>query len=128
MNLNAFAEELRKWWSFDDGQIHTHSWHSREDFIKIKLPELLSGAKPVDQWKIVINEPVLVYVVHQNAKYEQDENKRLQDWEGWHIGQWIKHNKGGWMWHGLLGEVTHVAPLPPIPTNRGQINPKKERR
>lgn len=38
-----FAAELRKWWSFDDGQMHTHSWHSREDFIERKLPELLSS-------------------------------------------------------------------------------------
>lgn len=39
----SFAVELRKWWSFDDGQMHTHSWHSREDFIEKKLPELLRG-------------------------------------------------------------------------------------
>lgn len=39
--IRAFAEELRKWWSFDDRQQHTHSWHSREDFIAKKLPELL---------------------------------------------------------------------------------------
>jgi hypothetical protein len=36
-----FANELRKWWSFDDGQRHTHSWHDREDFIKKELPTLL---------------------------------------------------------------------------------------
>lgn len=36
-----FAEELRKWWSFNDHQIHTHSWHTREDFIEKRLPELL---------------------------------------------------------------------------------------
>src|SRR5690606_11098639 len=40
----AFATELRKWWSFDDRQCHTHSWHSREDFIEKKLPELLAAA------------------------------------------------------------------------------------
>lgn len=39
--VDAFASELRKWWSFDGGQMHTHSWHSREDFIEKKLPELL---------------------------------------------------------------------------------------
>lgn len=39
--VDKFAEELRKWWSFSDGQMHTHSWHSREDFIERKLPELL---------------------------------------------------------------------------------------
>lgn len=41
LRLHAFAEELRKWWSFDDRQQHTHSWHAREDFIQQKLPELL---------------------------------------------------------------------------------------
>lgn len=40
-HVKRFAEELRKWWSFDDDQQHTHSWHTREDFIKDKLPELL---------------------------------------------------------------------------------------
>jgi len=38
-----FADELRKWWSFDDRQHHTHSWHSREDFIEKKLPELIAS-------------------------------------------------------------------------------------
>src|SRR5713226_816460 len=40
--LATFADELRKWWAFDDRQIHTHSWHTREDFIEGKLPELLA--------------------------------------------------------------------------------------
>ena len=42
MDAKSFAAELRKWWSFDDRQMHTHSWHSREDFIERKLPELLA--------------------------------------------------------------------------------------
>lgn len=37
----GFAAILRKWWSFDDRQLHTHSWHSREDFIEQKLPTLI---------------------------------------------------------------------------------------
>jgi len=36
-----FAVELRKYWSFNDGQRHTHTWHSREDFIEQKLPALV---------------------------------------------------------------------------------------
>ncbi len=44
ITVAEFADELRKWWSFDDGQRHTHSWHSREDFIEEKLPELLRRA------------------------------------------------------------------------------------
>lgn len=72
-------------------------------------------ATPVEEWRIVVDEDVLIYVVHQNAEYESDEKRRLEMWEGWCVGRWIKHNAGGWMWHGHLGKVTHVAPLPPRP-------------
>lgn len=41
--IQEFADELRKWWTFDDRQVHTHSWHAREDFIERRLPELLSA-------------------------------------------------------------------------------------
>lgn len=41
----AFAAELRKWWSFDNYQHHTHSWHTREDFIDKRLPELLEQVR-----------------------------------------------------------------------------------
>lgn len=115
----AFANELRKWWSFDDRQFHTHSWHAREDFIKDRLPDLLGAgvvAVPIADWRIEVNEPVLIYVVHENAQYEPDEGIRKDEWEGWHVGRWIRHNKGGWMWHGMLGRVTHVAPLPARPS------------
>ena len=43
--LAAFAAELRKWWSFDDHQFHTHTWHTREDFIKDELPKLLAAQR-----------------------------------------------------------------------------------
>lgn len=42
-SVRHFAEVLRKWWSFDDNQQHTHSWHSREDFIKRELPKFLAA-------------------------------------------------------------------------------------
>lgn len=42
MTHEEFVNELRKWWSFDDRQQHTHSWHSREDFIENVLPKLLA--------------------------------------------------------------------------------------
>ena len=29
--------EIRKWWTFNEYQEHTHSWHTREDFIEQKL-------------------------------------------------------------------------------------------
>lgn len=47
--LLRFADELRKWWSFDDGQMHTHSWHSREDFIERELPKLLTRPTPAER-------------------------------------------------------------------------------
>lgn len=42
MTDKQFAEVLRKWWSFDEGQQHTHSWHDRENFIERELPRLLA--------------------------------------------------------------------------------------
>ena len=78
----------------------------------------VDGATPVAEWPREIDERVLIYVVHQNAKYERDEATRLREWEGWHVGYWTDHNNGGWVWHGLLGEITHVAPLPLIPKVR----------
>lgn len=76
------------------------------------------AAVPVDLWPKEIDERVLIYVVHQNAQHEKDEAKRLAEWEGWHVGYWTDQNKGGWVWHGMLGTITHVAPLPPIPKCR----------
>lgn len=40
----SVARELRLWWSFDDRQQHTHSWHTREDFIERALPDLMDNA------------------------------------------------------------------------------------
>jgi hypothetical protein len=70
---------------------------------------------PVDQWQVVVDELVLIYVVHENAKYEKDEKRRRQLWECWQVGKWIRHNEGGWTYSGMCGQVTHVAPLPGRP-------------
>jgi hypothetical protein len=72
-------------------------------------------AVPVDQWEIVVDEYVLIYVVHHNARYEKDEKRRRELWEGWQVGKWIRHNQGGWTYSGMCGEITHVAPLPERP-------------
>lgn len=80
-------------------------------------------AIPIDQWKIVVDEPVLIYVVHDHAKYESDPIRRKQEWEGWCVGRWINHNGGGWTWHGHIGRVTHVAPLPLSPDGGGAGSP-----
>lgn len=39
--LTPFRKQIREWWSFNSAQRHTHSWHTREDFLK-RLPEILS--------------------------------------------------------------------------------------
>ena len=41
--LKEAAESIRKHWSFDEQQQHTHSWHDREDFIEKVLPGLLGA-------------------------------------------------------------------------------------
>lgn len=63
LRSHQFAEELRKWWSFDDRQRHSHSWHSREDFIQKKLPDLLAANRDdrVDLAEQIICELVKCY-------------------------------------------------------------------
>jgi hypothetical protein len=75
------------------------------------------GFMTVDEWPKEIDERVLIYVVHQNAQYEADQAKREAEWEGWHVGYWTDFNGGGWVWHGMLGTITHVAPLLPPPSS-----------
>jgi len=48
MSYASFAEELRKWWSFNSMQVHTHTWHDRENFIEEKMRELIDAeTKPL---------------------------------------------------------------------------------
>ncbi len=72
-------------------------------------------AVPVDQWKIVRDEPVLILVEHMNAQYERDPKIRDRDWRAWCVGSWTDFNNGGWTWYGLCGRVTHVMALPVMP-------------
>lgn len=74
----------------------------------------IEDCTPVDQWPTEIDERVLLYVVHENAKYASEEQR--DEWEGWCVGYWTDFNKGGWVWHGLCGTITHVAPLPKRPS------------
>ena len=30
---------------------------------------------------------------------------------------WTPHNKGGWVWHGVAGNITHWMPLPEGPND-----------
>jgi hypothetical protein len=81
----------------------------------VRSMPLQDHAVPVDQWKIVADESVLIYVVHTNAEFEKDEKVRREKWEGWTVGHWVAHNHGGWTYYGMMGKVTHVAPLPAAP-------------
>lgn len=76
------------------------------------------GFMTVEEWPKEIDERVLLYVVHQSAQYEPDAAKRESDWEGWCVGHWTDFNGGGWTWHGMIGTITHVAPLLPRPTSQ----------
>jgi len=40
--VGRLQEALKQWWSFDDRQRHTHSWHTRTDFIYTELPKLVA--------------------------------------------------------------------------------------
>jgi hypothetical protein len=93
------------------------------------LPALLSAAEaaqsaravPVDEWPKVVDEPVLIFVVHQNAEFATGVED-LARWQGWHTAYWTDFNGGGWVWNGLCGRVTHVAPLPADPA-KAEVRP-----
>lgn len=70
-------------------------------------------AVPIDQWTITADERVLIFVVAENAAFAKTPEERAQ-WEGWCVGHWTTFNKGGWIWHGHMGRVTHVARLPKV--------------
>jgi len=73
------------------------------------------AAVPVEQWKVTVDQDVLLYLVHNQAQYEKDPARRQRDWECWAVGRWIDHNGGGWTWHGMSGQVKYVASLPARP-------------
>jgi hypothetical protein len=69
----------------------------------------------VQDWPIVIGEQVLLFVVHKNAQFAKTEAE-LANWQCWVIAEWTGFNGGGWTWEGIMGRPTHVASLPPTPT------------
>ena len=93
-----------------------------------KLEECARGneAVPVDQWPKIVDEPVLLYVVHDQAQYEDDPAKRKSLWEAWFQGTWTDFNGGGWTWGGMCGRVTHVARLPMLPMLQSVLDESKE--
>lgn len=75
------------------------------------MTEVLEAAIPVADWPVEIDERVLLYVVHDHAQWEPDPVVRREKWEEWCRGYWTDFNGGGWVWDGICGHVTHVAPL-----------------
>lgn len=71
---------------------------------------------PVAEWPVENGERVLLFVVHENAKYAKTPEERAE-WQGWCVGHWTDFNRGGWVWHGHLGTVTHVTSLPAWPAS-----------
>ncbi len=69
------------------------------------------GAMTEDAWPKVVDAAVRILVVHRNALYESDPQERRENWIGWCEGRWTDFNGGGWVWYGLAGTVTHVAPI-----------------
>jgi hypothetical protein len=50
--MARFVARLRSYWSFDEAQQHTHSWHDRENFIE-RLPEMLPDFPAAPGWQTV---------------------------------------------------------------------------
>jgi hypothetical protein len=72
--------------------------------------DLLGVGTPEPEWLREIDEPVEIFVVHPNAAYAKTADE-LARWRGWFPATWTDFNGGGWVWHGLLGAVTHVRPV-----------------
>jgi hypothetical protein len=68
---------------------------------------------PESEWPREIDERVLIFVVHPNAAFARADD--LANWMGWFQASWTDFNGGGWVWHGMIGAVTHVRPMPPVP-------------
>lgn len=103
---------------FFDGQESQGGAFFTPDAERRRWIEALCRAVPVDQWPKVEDEPVLIHVEHPNLRFAGRDDR--DDWRGWFVARWTSFNGGGWIWHGMLGTVTHVAPLPLIVSAKGE--------
>ena len=75
---------------------------------------------PVAEWQKKPGEQVLLWVIHPTAQHYAGKDR--DEWQCWCVGYWTERSKNwpeghgeGWVWNGMMGHITHVAPLPPAP-------------
>jgi len=85
--------------------------------LDIPPPEANPAAIAEPEWPTEIDEEVAIFVVHPNCRFSRAEDRHL--WRGWYRGYWTAFNGGGWVWHGMVGTVTHVLALAPEEASRG---------
>lgn len=73
-------------------------------------------ATPAEQWPKVVDELVMVLVVHDSYRFAAPADRC--EWAAWYPACWISHNGGGWTYTGLSGKVTHVRAMPAMPDHR----------
>ena len=70
------------------------------------------------QWQPIETAPkdgtrILAVVVHSSAEWSK--NPIRDGFVGVVTAYWTTFNKGGWVYHGLYGNLTHWQPLPEPP-------------
>jgi hypothetical protein len=75
-----------------------------------------SKARIAEGWQDIATAPkvdggkCLLRVEHPNFAISHD-----PEWEAVVVAYWTDFNKGGWVWHGMLGTATHWLPHPEMP-------------
>lgn len=59
-------------------------------------------------WPKVPSQIVEIFVVHASYQYAAPADR--SEWCGWYPAHWSEHNGGGWVWHGMIGQVLWVRP------------------
>lgn len=68
--LDWLIDTIRKYWSFDEHQQHTHSWHSREDCIEeIRKHFFHQGKVKVP---VKVHEKTIERIIKKDATWEMD--------------------------------------------------------
>jgi hypothetical protein len=98
--------------TFDNGVSVAEAWNRRP-----LLDELdASKARIAEGWMDIATAPkvdggkCLLRVEHPNFAISHD-----PEWEAVVVAYWTDFNKGGWVWHGMLGTATHWLPHPEMP-------------